>query len=105
VKHQIWAALAWLLMLTAGCVAAPAPAYTGYVTVAPPAPRPEVIGVAPVPGYVWIGGYWGWSNGRHQWQEGHWEAPRPGYHWSAHRWEQEGNGWREHPGHWEPDHR
>ena len=31
------------------------------VMVAPPPPQAEVIGVAPAPGYVWFGGYWGWD--------------------------------------------
>src|SRR4029077_6672436 len=51
----------------AGCVVAPARPYYGseVVAVAPPPPREEFIGVAPAPGYIWIGGYWGWTGGRH----------------------------------------
>ena len=89
------------------CVVAPAgygahPYYGGaaYVTVAPPAPRVEVVGVAPAPGYFWISGYWGWIGGRHEWVPGRWEAPRPGYRYEPHHWEREGGGWRLHEGRW-----
>lgn len=93
----------------AGCVVAPArPYYGGYgyggpvVTVAPPVPEVEVVGVAPFPGAFWVGGYWGWNAGRHVWVRGRWEAPRPGYRWEPHMWHREGQGWREAPGRWAP---
>ncbi len=92
--------------LLGGCVVAPAPGYYGgyyggaVVTVAPPAPQVEVYGVAPGPGYVWIGGYWNWVGGRHVWVPGYWGAGRPGYHWVAHTWVRAGGGWRLAPGHW-----
>ena len=40
--------------LLGGCVVAPAPGYYGggVVTIAPPAARVEVVGVAPTAGYV-----------------------------------------------------
>ena len=87
------------------CVVVPAePAYYGGapVAVAPPAPQAEVIGVAPGPGYFWIGGYWNWYGGRYAWYPGHWEAPRGGYHWVPHQWYRDGAGWRARPGHWQP---
>lgn len=93
-----------------GCVIAPArPYYGAYgaygadgpVMVAPPAPREEYIGIAPALGYIWLGGYWGWTGGRHEWVGGHWEAPRPGQRWVPHQWQREGGGWRLHQGHWE----
>jgi len=89
-------------MLT-GCVVATAqPAYTHYEPVmAPPPHRVEVIGVAPYPGHVWIGGYWGWGGRGHHWVPGRWEAPRHGYRWEPHRWERHDRGWRERPGRWE----
>ena len=73
----------------------------GVVMVAPPPPREEVIGTAPVPGYVWLGGYWSWVGDRHTWVAGHWEAPRPGQHWVASQWLRQGDGWRLKPGRWE----
>jgi WXXGXW repeat (2 copies) len=86
-----------------GCVVVPDQRHNpgGVVMVAPPAPREEVIGVAPVQGYVWIGGYWSWVGGRHEWVNGHWAAGRPGYHWIAHIWVRQGDGWRMREGHWE----
>jgi len=85
-----------------GCVVTPAPYYVGAtVRVNPPAPIVETVGVAPYPGYVWLGGYWNWVGDRHVWVPGHWEAPRRGYYWVPHRWVAAGGGWRMAPGHWE----
>lgn len=85
-----------------GCVVVPAdPYYGGAVTVAPPAPQVEVVGVAPYPGYVWLGGYWNWTGHRHEWVGGHWDAPRPGYRWVPHRWSQGRDGWRLNRGYWQ----
>jgi WXXGXW repeat (2 copies) len=98
------AALAGLLLGTlclGGCVVTPPRVYVGAaITVAPPAPRVEVIGVAPAPGYVWIGGYWNWVGERHVWVPGRWRPGRPGYYWVPHRWVAAGGGWRLEPGHW-----
>ena len=103
--HAALAALALAAGAVAltGCVVAPVGPYYNepVVAVAPPPPQPEYIGVAPYPGYVWLGGYWGWQTNRHVWIGGHWEAPRPGYRWSPHRWDQGPRGWREAPGRWE----
>jgi hypothetical protein len=90
------------------CVVAPAyPAqdayYGGPVVVAnapPPAPYVETVPVVPYAGAVWIGGYWGFSGGHHQWVAGHYEHARPGYTWQPHRWEQRGNHWELHGGGW-----
>lgn len=87
----------------AGCAVAPAPGYVveGPVMVAPPPPRVEVIGVAPSPGLIWVGGYWNWVGGSHVWVAGHWEAPPRGYRvWVPHHWVAYRGGWRLVPGHW-----
>ena len=87
-----------------GCIVAPAPGYYADVAVtdvAPPAPQYEVVGVAPSPGYIWIGGAWFWEGGRHAWHPGHWEAPRAGYRWVPHTWHQEGGRWHMQGGRWE----
>jgi hypothetical protein len=83
-------------------VAAPVPPrYIGEpVAFAPPPPQVEVIGVAPVLGYVWIGGYWNWVGGRHVWVAGRWEAPRAGYYWEPHVWAHTAAGWHLREGHW-----
>ena len=41
----------------------------------PPAPQYEVVGVAPGPGFLWIGGYYHWYGGRWVWYRGHYERP------------------------------
>ncbi len=92
-----------LSLALTGCVVAPAaqPYYGEPVMVAPPPPRVEIVGVAPYPGYIWIGGYWGWQGGRHAWVPGRWEAPRHGHHYVPHQWEPHGSHWRERPGYWQ----
>lgn len=94
--------------LLGGCIVVPAGRPYGYgygggeaVMVAPPSVQAEVVGVAPGPGYFWIGGFWNWIGGRHVWTGGHWEGHRQGYQWAPHQWHREGNGWRAAPGHWE----
>ena len=87
-----------------GCIVAPAPGYYADVAVtdvAPPASQYEVVGVAPNPGYIWIGGAWFWEGGRHVWHPGRWEAPRAGYRWVPHTWRGEGNRWHMQGGRWE----
>ena len=99
-----WVVLTMGALTLGGCVvAAPVPRYYvgATVAVAPPPPREEVIGVAPAPGYVWIGGYWRWSGVAHVWVPGHWVVGRPGYVWVPHRWVRYGGGWRLAEGHWE----
>jgi len=72
--------------------------YTGE---APPPPRFEQPGPAPVAGQVWLGGYWTWTNGHHEWIPGRWESPRPGHYWVPYRWQQTGQQWRLHGGYWQ----
>ena len=85
------------------CVVAPAPGYGGEVVAyeAPPPVQYEAVGVAPAPGYFWIGGAWFWEGGRYAWHPGRWERERPGYRWAPHQWVRGGNGWHMRPGHWE----
>jgi hypothetical protein len=105
-RQFLSAALLGAALALSGCVVAPAPGYYGArVMVAPPPLRAEVYGVAPYPGYFWMGGYWNWVGGRHVWVDGHWQAPRRGYAWVAHHWDRDGDGWRIRPGHWERAHR
>jgi hypothetical protein len=85
------------------CVVYPARGYyyvSEPVAVAPPVPVVETYGVAPAPGYVWIGGYWNWVGGRHIWVGGHWDAPHPGYRWEPHVWVHERGTWRLTGGRW-----
>jgi WXXGXW repeat (2 copies) len=98
-------AISVLAALLGGCIVAAAPPQRYYVgtvvATAPPPPRVEVYGAAPAPGYVWLGGYWGWTGGRHEWVAGHWERPHPRERWVAHRWVHERDGWHLSEGHWE----
>jgi len=82
-----------------GCIVAPLPGET--VAYSPPPPlRYEAVGLAPTPGYFWVGGAWFWQGGRYAWHPGYWQAPRPGYRWVPHEWHAEGNAWHSTPGHW-----
>ena len=103
----VWVALSALAL--SACVVAPYPRYAvanqGYyegpaVDVAPPAPYAEVVPVIPFPGALWIGGYWGWNGGRHNWVPGRWDRPRAGYSWQPHIWLNIGGYWRQRGGHW-----
>jgi hypothetical protein len=97
------AALVSVLAMTSGCVVAvrPVPAPVVYTQPAyaeppgevvvdtdPPPPQYEVVGVAPGPGFVWIGGYYHWYGGRWVWYRGHYERPpHPGAIWVGARYE------------------
>jgi len=98
---RVTLAAAALSALLSACVVAPVPVGGEVVAYeAPPAPQYEVVGVAPSPGFFWIGGAWFWEGGRYAWHPGHWEAPRPGYHWAPHAWVRANGGWHMRPGHW-----
>jgi hypothetical protein len=112
-RHSLARFAPWALVLAAtlglsACVVAPLPGPQyggdpGPVVISPMAPPPmpaEAVVAAPAPGYIWIGGYWGWAGGRHVWTPGRWTAPRPGYHWQPRRWSQGPGGWHQHGGYW-----
>jgi len=98
--------------MLSGCVVVPYPRQAAYydgpgpsqsnivVDVAPPAPYAEVVPAIPYFGALWLGGYWGWNGGRHQWVPGRWEQPRPGYAWRPYAWAQQGGRWHLHAGGW-----
>lgn len=65
--------------------AAASPHVDFSLTIAPPAPRHEVV-PAPRRGYVWVPGYWDWRAHRHHWVKGSWLRHRPGYHYEPARW-------------------
>jgi len=102
-------ALFCVLALTNGCVVAVRPAPLAVyaepqevvVTEAPPAPIVEYVGVAPGPGFFWIGGYYHWNGGRWAWRAGHYERPpHPGARWVAARYEVRGGRRVYIAGHW-----
>ena len=98
-------------ILLSACVVAPYPRNVVYaeprgydsvvvVDAAPPPLYVEVTPVMPYAGAFWIGGYWGWNAGRHQWVPGRWDRARPGYNWRPHAWVQQGGRWHLHAGGW-----
>jgi hypothetical protein len=80
--------------------AAVADSFTVRIGVAPPAPRVEVMTVAPSPAHFWVGGYWKWNGHAHAWVPGHWVKSRPGHVWVRDHWAHRGNEWYFTPGHW-----
>ncbi len=58
-------------------------------------------GVAPGPGYVWMGGYWGYRGNAYAWVPGRWAVPpRPHAAWAPGYWEHHGGRYRFHEGRW-----
>ena len=97
-KRAVLPAMVLAGFLTAGCSARLA-VYGRYS--APPPPRVEVYGVAPGPGFVWVGGYWRWVRNDYAWTPGRWERPpRRGAVWVPGHWEQRRNGYRWREGRW-----
>jgi WXXGXW repeat (2 copies) len=85
------AALTALILLSASSLSADTRV---YVHVGPPAPRHEVVVVAPGPGYVWVPGYYTWSGSAYVWGAGHYvRPPRPGAVWVAPHWVHHQKGW------------
>ena len=80
-------------------------AYTpeeAYVVDEPPPPRAEVIvGTAPSPDYVWVGGYWGRYRNNWHWVHGRWAPrPHPNAAWVDGRWDRGSRGYQWRNGHW-----
>jgi WXXGXW repeat (2 copies) len=73
-----------------------------YVNEPAPPPRAEVIvGVAPSPNHVWIGGYWTRHSNSWYWVGGRWIArPHTGATWTAGHWDHRPNGYVWVRGHW-----
>ena len=70
-------------------------------TQAPPPPQTEVIGVAPAPGYVWVGGEWVWSGGGWVWIAGRWASPPYSRAvWVGPCWVHGPHGWYRTRGYW-----
>ena len=64
-----------------------------YVDRAPPAPYQEVVPIAPGLGYVWVGGYYGWTGRDYAWNRGYWSLPVRGYsRWAPGYWHRDGRG-------------
>jgi hypothetical protein len=83
-------ATAAVLGLTmSACVVVPTPYNSypsagGYGDTPAPAPRYEVVPVAPFLGAIWVAGYWNWYGGRHIWMPGRWSHPHYHHHGYRH---------------------
>jgi hypothetical protein len=77
-----------------------ADSFTLHVNVPPPAPRVEVMTVAPSPAHFWVAGHWRWNGHAHVWVAGHWVKSRPNQVWVRDHWAHRGNEWFYYPGHW-----
>ncbi|HEY1792782.1 MAG TPA: hypothetical protein VGG34_07680 [Opitutaceae bacterium] len=95
--------LAQIALLAAACGLVPTAAHAGLdiginiggpvvVRSSPPPPRHEYMPPRPGPGYVWIGGHWGWHHERWEWNGGRWDY-HPGGAWTAGHWEPRGGGY------------
>lgn len=67
---------------------------------APPAPLVELRPPPPASTYVWVSGYWWWTDPRWTWTPGYWCPPRYGYHYVPGRWYWSSNYWWYGPGGW-----
>jgi hypothetical protein len=114
-KRNVWKpvlAVTGALFLVTGCVvreqatySGPPPVASADVEVAGPPPPDEVdtvVGVAPGPGFIWVGGFWGWGPGGWAWHRGYWGHPpyggarwvRPHYAYRGGRHYWVRGGWR-----------
>jgi hypothetical protein len=72
-----------------------------YLGMAPPPPRAEIRGYAPGPGYVWVGGYWGYRGNNYYWNPGSWvRPPHRNARWEEGRWEHSSHGYYWRDGRW-----
>jgi hypothetical protein len=70
------------------------------VTQAPPPPQVETR-PPPVPGQMWVPGYWQWNGHRHMWNRGHYAAPpQAGMVYEPARWENRHGHWAFIAGRW-----
>ena len=84
----------------AGC-ASRSPYYSGYGRVPPPSPRVEVYGLAPGPGYVWVGGFWDYRGNAYGWTPGYWaRPPRPRAVWVPGYWQRRHGSYYYRRGYW-----
>lgn len=73
------------------------------ITIAPPVLPVYAQPPIPAAGYLWVPGYWAWSDGGYYWVPGTWvEPPEPGLLWTPGYW-----GWSDgvyvwHEGYWGP---
>lgn len=107
-KRSLFTLLAATALSTSVLVApaafTPAAAQIGVYIGAPPAPRVEVVPVAP-PGQTWRPGYWNYEKTEHVWAPGSYIVTEPNARYVPDRWiEYQDNGranWKREDGRWE----
>ena len=73
------------------------------VTTAPPALPDYEQPPVPAPGFVWVPGYWAWSDDGYFWVPGTWvEPPEPGLLWTPGWWGWQDDAYIFHEGYWAP---
>ncbi len=80
----------------------PVPSLSVHITAGrPPAPRYEVRGASPGPGYIWVGGFWASDGGHWTWVRGHWDQPpEANVYWVRPRYVHSYGEYIYEPGHW-----
>ncbi|MBV8896515.1 MAG: YXWGXW repeat-containing protein [Acidobacteriaceae bacterium] len=95
-----------VLILALVFCAVPQPASAGVaisITIAPPVLPVYTQPLCPVEGYIWVPGYWAWSDAGYYWVPGVWVAPpRVGFLWTPGYWGFVGANYMWHPGYWGP---
>jgi hypothetical protein len=101
------AAASVALLLAAAPAAAersPVPGVRVETNGPPPEPLADPRRSTPVPGTVWLEGYWQWTGGKWAWVFGEWAVPpcRPACEWVPARWVGDDRGWTFHEPYWRP---
>src|SRR6185437_389995 len=102
-RFPCWAAAAASAALWTLGLAPAFPAVQVSIIIAPP-PLP-VYEQPPLPaaGYLWVPGYWAWSDGGYYWVPGTWvQPPRAGLLWTPGYWALANGVYFWHPGYWGP---
>lgn len=86
-----------------GCAGNPPPAEGAiWVSYAPPHAPHEARPRRPGRTYIWVEGYYRWTNTEYVWVPGRWEnRPHPRSHWRKGGWYRGNRGWYWVEGHWD----
>ena len=81
-----------VVLASSACVvrASPVMYEQEYADEAPPTPQVEVVGVAPSPNHLWVGGHWAWRGRRWVWAPGTWVVTRENHAWVPGYWQRRG---------------
>lgn len=101
-------ALAFLLLIVAAGLSTPSTAQMAVgisVRIGPPALPVYEQPICPGPGFLWVPGYWAWSDDDgYYWVPGTWvEAPEPGFLWTPGYWGWVDGAYLWNAGYWGPE--